>query len=410
MMLPDPAAAPPAAPIATPGRRRARRDRRGVALLTALLGVVVVTAMIVGGFFASTQEFRAARNQLVEQRSFAVAEYGLNYEISDWDRGRNLNPGAPGAMNIGSSIVKRRYVAGDDTAFVAISRLTPTTFWVVSEGKAQMGNDALESRRRTSAYVRLAYPAMDIKAAVTAAGDIDVNGASTITGVNTDPDAWGSCAGFSGGELHAVRVPPGANVDRKAGSFPGAMDVTEDAAAADSNTYVRYGTETWTTLVANADIRLPGGTLGSDILPVDSLGTCLSKNTNWGEPRRLGTTQGSETFVPSCINHFPIIYSHGDLLINGKGRGQGILLVNGDLRINGTFDFFGIVIVRDDIEKGNGTATVHGAVFSRDATVGDDSFWAGTQDVYYSRCAIENALRGSAILTRVAQRHWTQLH
>lgn len=397
----DPAAPPAVAPAR-------RRDRRGVALLTALLGVVVVTAMIVGGFFASTQEFRAARNQLVEQRSFAVAEYGLNYEISDWDRGRNLNPPAPGAMAIGSSIVKRRYVAGDDTAFVTITRLTPTTFWVVSEGKAQMGNDALESRRRTSAYVRLAYPTMNIQAAVTAAGDIKVTGASTVNGINTDPPEWMSCSGYSGGELHAVRVPPGATVDRKAGSFPGTKDVLEDAAAADSNTYVRYGTETWTTLVANADIKLPGGTLGTDILPVGDAATCTPGNLNWGEPRR--TAVGSETIVPGCYNHFPIIYSAGDLTLNGKGRGQGILLVNGDLRLNGTFDFFGIVIVRDDIEKGNGTATIHGAVFSRNAAVGDESVWAGTQDVMYSRCAIENALRGSAILTRVKERHWTQLH
>jgi len=394
---------PPVAPA--PARRR---DRRGVALLTALLGVVIVTAMIVGGFFASTQEFRAARNQLVEQRSFAVAEYGLNYEISDWDRGRNLNPPAPGAMAIGSSVVKSRYVAGDDTAFVTISRLTPTTFWVVSEGKSQMGNGALESRRRTSAYVRLAYPDMDVQAAVTAAGDIDVTGASRITGVDTPPPGWSSCGGFPATELHAVRVPPGATVDHKANSFPGTKDIRYDAAAADSNTYVRYGTETWKTLVANADIKLSGGVMGSDILPTQTAGSCTPSNTNWGEPRR--TPQGGETIVPECYNHFAIIYADVDLQLNCKGRGQGILLVNGDLRLNGKFDFFGIVIARDDIEKGTGTASIHGAVFSRDANVGDDSFWAGTQDVYYSRCAIENALRGSAILTRVAERHWTQLH
>ena len=43
--------------------------------------------------------------------------------------------------------------------------------------------------------------------------------------------------------------------------------------------------------------------------------------------------------------------------INGKGRGQGILLVNGDLKINGTFDWVGLIIVRDDINKGNGDFT-----------------------------------------------------
>ena len=381
------------------------RDRRGVALITALLAVVVITVMIAGGFFASSQEFRGGRNMLVEQRSFAVAEYGLNFEISNWDRARNLNP--PTGMAIGSVDARKRYVSGDDTSFVTITRLTPTTYWVVSEGKAQMGSSALESRRQTGAFVRLAYPTIKADAAVTAAGDIKMNGASRITGVNTDPAGWTSCAGFSGGEIHAIRVPPGADVDYKEANLPGTKDVKFDAAAADSNTYVRYGTETWVTLTNNADIRV-SGTVGSNILPTGTASTCTASNTNWGEPLRVAV--GAITLVPGCFYHFPIIYSDGDLRINGNGRGQGILLVNGDLTINGNFDFYGIVIVRDDIEKGVGTATIHGAVFSRDATVGDDSFWAGTQDVFFSKCAVENALRGSAILTRVKERHWTQLY
>jgi Tfp pilus assembly protein PilX len=384
------------------------RARRGVALITALLAVVVITVMIAGGLFASTQEFRGGRNMLVEQRSFAVAEYGLNYEISHWDRSRNLTP--PTGMTIGAVDARRRYVSGDDTAFVTITRLTPTTYWVVSEGKAQMGNGALESRRRTGAYVRLAYPSMDVSAAITAAGDIRVTGASKITGVNTDPTGWVSCAGFSGGEIYAVRVPPGADVDYHASNLPGTQDISYDAAAADSNTYVRYGTETWNSLRDNADITLAGGTVGSNILPVGSATTCTPGTYNWGEPFRVGYTSGSVTPVVGCYYHFPIIYSSGDLTINGNGRGQGILLVNGDLKLNGNFDFYGIVITRDDIERGTGTATLHGAVFSRDANVGDNSFWAGTQDVSYSKCAIENALRGSAILTRVKERHWTQLY
>jgi hypothetical protein len=381
------------------------RARRGVALITALIAVVVITIMIAGGHFASTQEFRGGRNLLVEQRSFAVAEYGLNAEIANWDRGRNLNP--PVGMTIGSVNATKRYVSGTDTAFVTITRLTETTFWVVSEGKASMGSSQLESRRRTSAYVRLAYPSITANAAVTAAGDIDMRGVSTVSGVNTAPDGWSSCAGWTGGEIYAVRVPPGTDVDYSPVNMPGTLDVEFDAAAADSNTYVRYGSETWNTLTANADIRLPGGSIGANILPVGTATTCTAGTYNWGEPFRPGYVLGAVTPVPGCYNHFPIIYSAADLVINGNGRGQGILLINGDLKINGTFDFYGIIIARDDIERGTGTANIHGAVFSRDANVGDDSFWSGTQDVSFSKCALENALRGSAILTRVAQRHWT---
>jgi hypothetical protein len=249
-----------------------------------------------------------------------------------------------------------------------------------------MGNRSLEAARRTSAYVRLAYPTIDAQAAVTAAGNIDLRGASEITGANTDPSLWTSCDGFGGGEIHAIRVPPTAVVSFDPRNLTGTLDVRQDPAAADEDTYVRYGSETWNSLVANADVRLAGGTVGADILPSGSATTCTMTASNW------------------------IIYSSGDLTLNGRGRGQGILLVNGDLTINGSFDFYGVIIARDDIERGTGTANIHGAVFSRNVATDDDTFFAGTQNVNFSRCAVENALRGSAMLTRVKHRHWTQLY
>src|SRR5690606_24445842 len=87
------------------------RSRRGAALLTALFGIVVISTIVSGAFFTSSQEFRGGRNQLVEQRAFAVAEYGLNAEVSNWDRGRNL----PGGMAVGAVDSSRVYVAAGDT-------------------------------------------------------------------------------------------------------------------------------------------------------------------------------------------------------------------------------------------------------------------------------------------------------
>jgi hypothetical protein len=84
--------------------------------------------------------------------------------------------------------------------------------------------------------------------------------------------------------------------------------------------------------------------------------------------------------------------------------------VNGDLEINGLLDFYGIVIVRDDFSKSNGTAHITGAVFAANLTLADPLTWmTGNQDVLYSKCAVESALQGSAILVRVRQRHWAQI-
>lgn len=385
-----------------PRRRPAARPRRGLALLTAILALVVIAVLIVGGFFAGSQEFRGGRNLLIEQRAFAIAEYGLNFETSNWDRGRNLPP--PAGMAIGGIDSTRRYIADGDTAFVRITRLNNNTFWVISEGRAHIGMNQLESARRTNAAVRIAYPSIKAKGALTTAGNVKITGASKISGFDTTPTGWLiDCLGLTKSDtVPGVTVAPGKTVDYKASNILSTPKTYTDPQAADSNTYVRYGSETWNSLATNADIKLSGGTMGTDILPVGTDTTCVASNTNWGEPARPGTVKG-------CRNHYPIIYSATSLKLNGKGRGQGILLVNGDFEINGQFDFYGIVIARDNVTKGNGTARIFGTVFARDAEVGDESFIAGTQDIYYSSCAIERALRASAVLTRVKERHWTQL-
>ena len=374
-------------------------QRKGIALITALFGVVVLGVMMSGMYFTSTQEYRGTRNALVEQRGFAVAEYGLNSEISNWDRSRNKTAVFP----IGKIDSTQVYVANGDTAWVKVTRLTDNTFWVVSEGYANIGVKQLEARRQTGAFVRIAYPTINPKGAITAAGDVKLQGSASVDGTDQHPTGWTNC-GATSPTVPAVTVPPGTTVTYTPANITSTPMVAYDSAAADSNTYVRYGSESWNTLTSNADITLPGGNYGSDIAPVGTATTCdRSVKTNWGDPLRPG--------ILGCHNYFPIIYSQNSLHLNGNGYGQGILLVNGDLEINGMFEWYGIVIVRDDILKSNGTAKVHGAVFAANLTLdpGALSWMTGDQDIYYSKCAVENALAGSAILVRVTQRHWAQI-
>ena len=407
------------------------QSRRGFALALALVAIVVIGALIAGAFFASTQDFRVGRNTLIEQRAFSVAEFGLNQEIANWDTKRNLpyagldtvtlNPlvtRPKSGMQTGSIDANNVYVDAGDTARVKITRLSDNTFWVVSEGHASMGNKMLESIRRTSMIVRTAYPTIKTDAAIVTAGNISISGSAKVSGNNTPPDGWQQCDSIGGRDTAAVLASPTATVS-VAGTknMPSNIGVVRSGSAADSNTYVRFGTENWNSLVKNADIKLVAegdGTIDyNDIAPVANADgkTCnTSVVTNWGEPWRPGLKHILGSVVPACNNYFPIIYSPQSLHLNKQGRGQGVLLVNGDLQINGGFEWYGVIVVRDDINKGNGTAAIFGSVLARNATLTDGgNIINGTQDVSFSKCAIESALRGSAVLVKVPHRAWAQL-
>ena len=50
------------------------RQRRGFALAMSLLAIVVIGAMVAGGYLAGIQYYRIGRNSLVEQRAMAATE------------------------------------------------------------------------------------------------------------------------------------------------------------------------------------------------------------------------------------------------------------------------------------------------------------------------------------------------
>lgn len=399
-------------------RRRQRQlsaPRRGIALPVALMLLVVLSTLAASSFTASRQTFRGGRNTLIEQRAMSVAEYGLNQQVANWRT--ELNLPAPRGLAVGRVDSSNVWVAAGDTSKVRITRLTNMLYHVESTGRASIPNPALTAQRSVGAILRLAYPSIEPRGAITSGGRVDLQGSAIVDGRDYVPYSWdnqaawpdSTCVGMRGTLMPAIAVPPGtAQSDSSSQNIPsGAPKVIFDPAAGDSNTYVRFGTESWNTLTANATIRYLGGTgPQGQVFPTDSAGTChFSNRNNWGEPFR-----GGNNYVASCANYFPIVFIDGDLDMQFSSRGQGILLVNGNLRLRGTFDWAGLIIVRDDIIRGNGTANITGAVMARNVNLANGgSIWNGNQTVRYSKCAVESALRGSAILVRARDRAWTQL-
>ncbi len=413
-MRPSPRSPRPRAP-------RAARARAGAALPTALLLLVVMTALGGGAFAMSRQSFRGGRNAMVEQRAFAVAEAGLNHQIGTWKQELN-GVAASGGVPVDSTVTAALWVANHDSALVRVTRLDPMLFWVQSFGRASIPNPQLQATRTVGALVRIAYPTINPQGAITTNGDVTVQGnAFRADGTDRVPYAnsgtgWdpARCAGTTMANTYAIAVPPGAKVDAKPDNLAGALKVLYTPAAADPNTYIAFGTETMNSLIENADKRYDNGNpdathnlAGSGIQPaLDPVdGTCrTSLASNWGEPN------GGPGAVKACQSYFPIIYVRGSADIQGNGRGQGILIVDGDLKINGNFTWLGLVLVRDDLDKGNGNATITGAVMARNVDLQGGTVTGGSQTVSYSKCAVESALRGSAILIRVRDRAWTQLY
>jgi Tfp pilus assembly protein PilX len=380
---------------------RRLKARKGFAMFMALGALVIIGVLVAGSSYVTLQETRLGQNSIVQTRAFAAAEYGLNKIQADWDKTPNLQ------MANGASF-DTNYTLPQGTVKVRYTRLNNETFWIVSEGRAAAGVVPLPVRvavKRVGAILRLRIPTIRANGAITTAGNINVQGSSQVNGFNNMPAGWAGCDPAPN-KAGIVATPTATVSIQKPTQVVGSPQVMRDPLASDSNTYVRYGDETWNALRAQANVTVTNGTGPANVAPTVSAvdGSCDKQDqSNWGEPWR---TPG---YVAACVNYFPIIYSTTSLHLN-DGRGQGILLVEGDVRINGDFEWYGLIVARDDITKGNGLATVYGAVMARNADLTDNSEVLGNITINYSQCALEHAMRGSASVLQAKQRAWAELY
>ena len=378
------------------------RQRRGFALAMSLLAIVVIGAMVAGGYLAGIQYYRIGRNSLVEQRAMAATELGLDSAYAMWNKSWNTQPTG--------TVTTLAYSAGDgswvDT--VRMTKLNQLSLLIVSEGRAGGFATPVSARRRAGMLVRLNVPSVNQIGALTSRGTVTIGGSTAISGLDTTFSGWGCPPAGTG--VAGAAVPNISNLawggNCPAGAcISGTPSLKITATAADTNTYFSYGSLKWPQLVAMADKSVSGTLTHVKASTVVSGGvpTCnRADNSNWGDPARA---------APSgvCESYFPIVYAPGDVSINGD-QGQGVLLVNGNLSIQGGFVFYGQIIVRGTVKlTGNGNHVYGGVMAANVIDSTDASKLAGNSSIHYSKCALTTVFLSASTSTRAPQRSWIEL-
>jgi hypothetical protein len=231
-------------------------DRRGFALLVALAALVIIGGLVVGAFFASTQEFRIGRNTVLQARALTAAEYGLFASTASgaWDDSWNSR------TDSGAVLLDETFDPGDGSSSnVQIVTLGNGNFLVTSEGFAG-GTLGAQGRKRLGGLLRLLKPDFDFHGAVTTNGSMKVSGTSEIHGQDTPPDLWGAACPVSTDSLPGIAynpsTPPTINCT---GCVTGDPPIRADSAASDPDTYNVFGDLTYADLAALATITIPGG-------------------------------------------------------------------------------------------------------------------------------------------------------
>ena len=379
--------------------------RRGIALVTAILGILVIGALISGIFYASNQNYKAGRNALYQERALTAAEFGQNAVLRDW------NVDTAFLMAVGAMRSRTVNVQNRANAEVTWTKLNRLTFWVVSEGRTEVGTDR-QARRRTGMIVRLDVPDIPARGALnirSSAAKDTLGGNGFVSGTDVNPTGWAECP-LAGPEAPGIVASDTSKMATKGTNCSGYLCVTgtpkrePETTLADTSEFFTFGGINWAELTAKANLTYASGTLMTGGSGATSMGPRVVNGQcdktsiyNWGDPARTTV----------CANYFPIIWGKGNLSISG-GSGQGILLVDGDLTVSGGATFHGPVLVRGRIvSSGQGAHFLGGVMVAN--TSGLPSTILGAGSFKYSRCALITALSAHAKPT-VAKRSWADMY
>lgn len=390
--------------------------REGFALATAIVALVLVGALVTGGFYAAGQEGRVATSAEQADLALNVAEFGLHEAVGRWGQKRygDIPVGEQSdtafAMSVGGTDVGR--------ANVEVRRLTDRLFFLTSRGEVLQGGRYARGRRALGMLVRTSEFDIDTDRAMTSLSPVEVGGSSKVSGIDIVNPAWeenDECS--STGPNTGIMARDEDLVNTKGnGSIVGEPAKDEDPTMT-AEKLLDFGDWSYEDLVAMASKEVAAGaTINSSRPTLTADGDCNEADPlNWGAPQNANHP---------CHFYFPIIHAKGDLNLNGNAAGQGILLVDGDLGIRGGYEFSGIIIVRGKIETGGGGSDVYGTVIVLGENTtgkskikdcdedGCESKITGNPILNLSTCAVTRAIRYNEDLMRafpIAERNWFDL-
>ncbi len=370
--------------------------QEGFALAAAVLAMLVVGAIVTGGFYAASQEGQITKSTDAANMALYIAETGLNNTIGAVNARTMQNYAQPSTNVITTSTAVTYGGRTVGTYSSTIYRLGQAVYLVRSQGTVTLAGPYNGASRTLAQLIKLKKADFDNNTAFQVYGDLTVSGTSDVNGADAYPGTWSDCSTKSG--TAAVTANPTSAVTT---SGSGAINGTVSRQAMDSATFNVFGDMGYDEVAAMANYTYAPGLL---INPgaVWSLDVCTTSDwQNWGE---------AIVSTNPCYTWYPIMHATGDLHISSSGSGQGILLVDGNLDITGGFTFYGVVVVRGELRSTGTGGHINGTVWAYGGgDLGSTSYASGSSLVQYSSCSIERAVVGTSKLARgypVANRSW----
>ncbi len=389
----------------------------GFALPAAILAIAVVAILLTGGFHFANQEQRVGMSSDRATRAFYMAEHGLGQALAAF------SPSMAGNWGFGTPMTVNE-PHGSYT--IQAMRVDEQLYYIESTGQVTGGAFPAPARRTLGMIVRRSTADLNVNAALTTQGSVELRGNSEIHGVDRVPTGWDDCPpatdsvpGVVVGSGGSVGIRGGNQANRLTGDPPW----TEDESVTDE-TFTTFGDLGWADLVARANVIVPadgsyGGThtINNTAASLNADGDCdiwdLATSTgdmwNWGYPYERGDP--TATLAP-CHDHFPIVHVRGNARIQSNGYAQGILLVEGDVDLRGNFNFFGIIIAQGQLQtQGGNNPRIVGGAIARNADL-DLQTYVGASVIQYSSCVVGQTMthaQGLSWTEPLARRSWVDL-
>jgi Tfp pilus assembly protein PilX len=341
--------------------------RRGFAIPTAVLVIMVLTIMVAGGFSIVSAERRSVADQKSQISAFRIAEQGLEIYLVARDSlitAGLLKCNPTPCAHVPAAKDSANIAVTGGTAQVSLTMIRPPInnqsglYVVRSKGieTTNAYNGSPQAVRTVAQYVLWEPIPMQVLAGWLALSGLQKNGAAgTIGGI----DLCGQ-----GDTVAGVVVPVNPGYSGKTGvavGDPPIDTVTPDSVHVDWNAIVNQNAIT-------PSITIPGGSFPT-------------------------AAQFADT------SYYPIIRVNGDFTIPTSG--QGMLIVTGNLTINGSSTWKGVLLVGGDITS-NGDNGIQGATISglnvKLGTYVPSSTANGTKSYNFNSCEVAKANKPAGAL------------